>query len=310
MAGLTLAGPSALEAHWEYVKRLATQSMSPQEKTLAIIRQDPTWLLRQARSYATGDKLVPDEWQLKVISSTANQIILNCSRQSGKTTVVAALALRCGLLTPGATILIVCPSERQSDEVFKKVMDLYYDVGQPIEKSNDMSSELHLTNGTRIIPLPGKQQTVRVYSAKLLILDEASQIPDSVYEAVRPMLSVSKGRLVALSTPFGKRGWYYWEWTEGKDWERYEVPATRCPRLTPEYLEGEKQKPGFAREFLCSFEEISNPFFRPEDVARMLVDDPQENPWEHILGVPTVSHEMSSQASASTPDNPWSGILG
>jgi hypothetical protein len=289
---------------------LATSLSAPlirteKQRTMDRIRTDPAWLLYQARSYATGGKLSPDKWQLEVIASTANQIMLNCSRQSGKTSVVAALALRCALLTPGATILIVCPSERQSDEVFKYVMDLYYDIDRPIAKANDMSSELHLVNGARVIPLPGKHQTVRVYSAKLLILDEAAQIPDAVYQAVRPMLSVSKGRLVVLSTPFGKRGWYYKEWTDGGNaWERYMVKATDCPRMTPEFLAAERTKPGFEAEYLCSFEEINNPFFRPDDVARMLVDDPQENPWGRILGI-----ESEPVVTLETPDNPWSGVL-
>jgi hypothetical protein len=252
-----------------------------------------------------GGKLVPDQWQLDIMASKAQQIILNCSRQSGKTTVVAALALRCGLLNSGADILIVCPSERQSDEVFKKVMDLYFDVDQPVAKSNDRSSELHLVNSSRIIPLPGKHQTIRVYSPKLVILDEASQIPDIVYQSVDPMLAVSKGRLVVLSTPFGKRGWYYHEWVNGGAiWERYEIPATKCPRITPEYLAEKRLKPGFEAEYMCSFEDINNPFFRPDDVARMLVDDPQENPWGRILGI-----EPEPVVTLETPDNPWSGVL-
>ena len=39
------------------------------------------------------------------------------------------------------------------------------------------------------------------------------------------MLAVSKGRLIAMSTPFGARGWWYEAWKSEDTWERYEVLA-------------------------------------------------------------------------------------
>ena len=63
-----------------------------------------------------------------------------------------------------------------------------------------------MANGSRLVALPGREETIRSYSGvRLLILDEASRVPDDLYRAVRPMLAVSHGRLVALSTPFGQR---------------------------------------------------------------------------------------------------------
>ena len=60
--------------------------------------------------------------------------------------------------------------------------------------------ELKLTNMSRIISLPCREDTIRGFSfVDLLILDEAARIPDDLYWAVRPMLAVSKGRLLCLS---------------------------------------------------------------------------------------------------------------
>jgi hypothetical protein len=56
-------------------------------------------------------------------------------------------------------------------------------------------------------------------------VDEASRVPDELYFAVRPMLAVSGGALMMLTTPYGKRGIFYEEWTSGHGWARYEVPA-------------------------------------------------------------------------------------
>ncbi len=103
-----------------------------------------------------------------------------------------------------------------------------------------------LENGSRIVALPGSEQTIRGFSgATLLILDEASRIEDPLYYSVRPMLAVSGGRLVALSTPFGKRGWFHGAWEEGgPGWERVKITAYDCPRISPVWLEQERQQIG------------------------------------------------------------------
>jgi hypothetical protein len=58
------------------------------------------------------------------------------------------------------------------------------------------------------------------------------------------MLAVSGGKLVAVSTPFGKRGWFYDEWTGAADWERVQITATQCPRITSDFLAEEKRSMG------------------------------------------------------------------
>jgi hypothetical protein len=80
---------------------------------------------------------------------------------------------------------------------------------------------MDLPNGSRIEALPGTERTVRGFSgASLLIVDEAARVDDGLVYSVRPMLAVSGGSLMMLSTPFGRRGVFYREWTEGEGWER------------------------------------------------------------------------------------------
>ena len=80
---------------------------------------------------------------------------------------------------------------------------------------------------------------------------------DAVYKALRPMLAVGNGDLWLLSTPFGKRGFFYENWAGGsEDWVRTAVPATECPRITEEFLEEERRQLGdlwFRQEYLCEF---------------------------------------------------------
>jgi hypothetical protein len=133
---------------------------------------------------------------------------------------------------------------------------------------------MELSNGSRIIALPGKEATIRGFSGvSLLIIDEASRVEDSLYQSVRPMLAVSGGRIILLSTPFGKRGFFYQEWTEGQDWRKVKITAEQCPRIKPEWLERERAMIGdwwFKQEYLCEFVETSDQFFSYEDINAAL----------------------------------------
>ncbi len=86
--------------------------------------------------------------------------------------------------------------------------------------------ELQLTNVSRIVCLPCREETIRGYSnVSLLVIDEAARVPDDLYRAVRPMLAVSDGRLICLSTPYGKRGFFYDAWANGgDDWHAHRGP--------------------------------------------------------------------------------------
>src|SRR5262249_23755419 len=89
---------------------------------------------------------------------------------------------------------------------------------------------------------------------------EAARVPDDLYRSVRPMLAVSRGRLVCLSTPFGQRGFFYDEWTNGgPDWTRFRITAADCPRIGADFLEQERRSLGEGwvnQEYLCSFQSL------------------------------------------------------
>src|SRR5262249_55613339 len=148
-----------------------------------------------------------------------------CSRQSGKSTAAAALALHQALTRPGSLVLLLSPTLRQSGELFRdKLLRLYRALGRPVPPRRQTQTELELANGSRVLSLPENEEGVRGFSSVgLLVIDEASRVSDDLYFAVRPMLAVSGGRLVALSTPYGQRGWFYEEWDHGGGWQRVRV---------------------------------------------------------------------------------------
>jgi hypothetical protein len=206
-------------------------------RTLALAL-DPSRLLR-----AQG--LAPDPWQRDLLLAGDRQVLLNCSRQSGKSTVASALALHTALFTPAALVLLVSPSLRQSAEIYRKVLDCYHALDGPLPAAHESASCLELANGSRVLCLPGREQTIRGFGGvSLLVLDEAARVPDALYRSVRPMLAVSGGRLVALSTPLGQRGWFYHEWAGDGPWKRVRITWRDCPRITPAFIAEETRALG------------------------------------------------------------------
>jgi hypothetical protein len=221
--------------------------------------------------------LEPDAWQEELLRSTSDRVLLNCSRQSGKSTMTAVIALHRALYHPGSLILCLAPALRQSQELFGKVLGFYRDLGRPVSPQGERKLSLELENGSRIVTLPGSEKTIRGFSGtSLLVLDEAARVEDELYFAVRPMLAVSGGALMMLTTPYGKRGVFYEEWTGAHGWERYEVPATQCLRISEEFLEEERASLPpfiFRQEYECSFEETEDQVFTTDLIDRALTDE-------------------------------------
>jgi hypothetical protein len=87
---------------------------------------------------------------------------------------------------------------------------------------------------------------------------------------MRPVLAVSQGDLWLMSTPYGKRGFFWETWTKGGErWKRVCAPATECGRRPPAFLEEEREALGdrvFRQEYLCEFVEDDSFLFRDEDI--------------------------------------------
>src|SRR5271169_1892824 len=186
----------------------------------------------------------PDPWQTQVLRSRSPWILLNCCRQSGKSTTTALVALHTAIYNPGL-ILLVSPSLRQSKELFAKVMGFLkgLDPAEALEEDNKSSCEL--ASGARIVSLPGDPDTLRGFSApKLIIKDEAALVSDAMQAALDPMLAVSNGRLIELSSPNGRRGHFYENWEHGENVERIKIVGSQCPRISAEFLKQQRRKLG------------------------------------------------------------------
>ncbi|MDE2099671.1 MAG: terminase family protein [Patescibacteria group bacterium] len=254
------------------------------------------------------------------------QSLVLCGRQTGKSTVAASLAYHTAVTVPGSTTLIISRSLRQAGELKRKVDEFHYAVRsghaptkrtrarpqKPIpwavnrrlhEELDDEEAvrnsvlSMELANGSRVLAMPCTADTAVGFTIDLLIYDEAARIPDGVYSVMRPTLararSKGRGRLLALSTPNGKRGWFWEAWKRCLDavqankkpeWHTVRVPAGEmlpdgtirlggCPHLSLDFLQSEVEELGkrwFRQEYGVEFVDAIDAVFSQADIERAL----------------------------------------
>lgn len=197
----------------------------------------------------------PFPGQEEILRSEAKRIVLNCSRQYGKTTLAAIKALWYALYNPESLILIVARAERQSQELLRKTRGMGLLV-EDVSYTNESKTHVELNNGSRVISLPQSSSGIRGFSdPDIVIVDEASRVEDETFVALKPML-MGGGTMIQLSTPHGKRGFYHRCWTKDTTWEKHQVNVYDNPRATPEFIEAEKGSMSdyhFREEYCCEF---------------------------------------------------------
>lgn len=218
-----------------------------------------------------------DQAQAKIILSDAKRLLICCSRQWGKTSTVAAKAAVEALSGPGL-ILVIAPVERQARECFRKIREHLRRALPGIVWPEDNKTSLELPNGARVVALPAKGENIRGYTdPRLIIIDEGAFVPDEDYKAIRPMLSHG-ARLIVMSTPFGKRGWFYkaWQRRASSGCQFIEVAAKDCHHISEEFLAEERIELGafwYSQEYELQFLDSVASFFDMDAVRRGLEDE-------------------------------------
>ncbi len=241
-------------------------------------RERVRWALNAALFAREALEFPLDAAQERLLERSPRRVVLNCTRQWGKSTVTAAKAVHHAYFHEGSLTLVMSPSLRQSGEFVRKAGEFLGKLGIRRRGDGDNGTSLLLPNGSRIVGLPGNEATVRGFSkVGLLILDEAARVGDALYHALRPAQAVADGSLWLMSTPNGKRGFFYEVWAHGSaEWERVAAPATECPRIPRGFLEEQRATMGerwFRQEYLCEFAEAEDQVFSEETIARAVSDD-------------------------------------
>ncbi len=239
----------------------------------------------------------PDPWQCRFLTACSKRLIVNVARQSGKSTTAAAKAVHRAVFFPKSLIIVVAPVVPQADELLRKVQEhLKALKGITAKPIKDNKRGIELDNGSRVLVIAADEDTLRSYTAHMIIVDEAATVPEAIFEALEPMLLVTNGQLIMLGTPKGQGGYFAGVWHNGTDrWDRYMVTAWDNPRRPEGYLEGvkaEKERMGllwwFQQEYECSFiaavHGLVYPYSLKLNTAPTLPRDHRYG-WQYVLGI-------------------------
>lgn len=226
------------------------------------IALDPASLLRAAG-------LQPDPFQEEICRSEKDTLVL-VARQGGKTTAAGCAAAHRAVYQPGSTIVIIAPIQKQAVEVRRSAEGFLRAAAPGLEPTSSTETRIELANGSRLIALPSEPDTIRGYAVHLLIINEAARVTDEVFAAAQPMLAVTGGRIIALTTPAGPQGWFHHAYLDGgDDWKRIRVRADECSRIPAAHLAQQRTRMTegvYAAEYDCEFSDAIGAVFHSSHV--------------------------------------------
>jgi hypothetical protein len=223
-----------------------------------------------------------DPWQARALSTESRRLCINVHRQGGKSFTMSLLGAHEALFFPQSLTLIVSPSESQSLLLMRAAKQVLERSGLETQPTTFPHQGFHIDGGGDVVALPGVSATTRGYSAcTLLLVDEAAQVKEADYKAVRPFLATTNGREVMASTPFGARG-FFWETCEGPKkrprdgYEYFKALGKDCPRISAEFLEEERRSLGewyFRQEYEGVFCDVESGVFNPDAILEAMSDE-------------------------------------
>jgi len=241
------------------LRREAVRQRPAPTPVLDRLRTDPTYPM-----VAAG--LTPDPWQAALLRSPDKQVAALCTRRSGKTRTVGAMVTGRSLTRRTQTLLFA-PTEDQSKELLQYVREMNDALGCPVPLVRESQTELAWANGSRVLAKTDRPKSARGFTPDLLVIDEAAQISDELYLSIKPMLILGKCDLLALTTPFGKVGWFFNLWDDEKQsryWRKWKITAYECPRIRRDVLaEHAATMPPrwFNQEYMCEFNDAVDAVF-------------------------------------------------
>ena len=197
----------------------------------------------------------PTAWQMEFLRAPRGaSIVALTARQAGKTTTAAWAIAFCMLFTPGSLSVIACPAQRQSGEAVRRVREILVKFGA--ELKSDHVYGLELKNGSRVLALPGSDDSIRGLTVDgWIIADEAARLSDDLISALRPMRARRpQARLAMLSTAWSRTDPFWTVWSnEDPSWIRLKATADVAGLFPAEFLDQERHALGednFKREYL------------------------------------------------------------
>jgi hypothetical protein len=216
----------------------------------AAYRIDPALWVREVLA------VTPTAWQeIFLRSPRGSSILALTARQVGKTTTAAWAIAHSMVFMPGSLSVIACPAQRQSAEAVRLVRESLLKVGA--ELASDNVYALELKNGSRVLALPGSDDSTRGLTVDAwIVADEAARLNSNLIAALRPMRARRpQARFVMLSTAWSRSDPFWTAWaSDDQTWIRLKATADTDPALfAADFLEQERRalgEDGFKREYL------------------------------------------------------------
>lgn len=231
--------------------------------------------------------LILDKWQVDFLKTQGSKVLVS-GRQQGKSTITAIEAAEFLTHNENVNVLIVSRTERQSEELFLKMLMYTTDNYKSMIKRGKFKptkSTLRLNNGSigRCLPTGLTGEGIRGFTIHKLIVDEAQLVNDDIFTSITPMLLTTGGSIVLLGTPHGRKG-FFWDAFQNKHqhFKVFHINAEENIKNRPisetwseqqrqialEYLERERSRMSdkeYAQEYLGEFVEDLEQFF-PDDL--------------------------------------------
>lgn len=162
--------------------------------------------------------------------------------------------------------MVFSPTLRQSIEYARYVRRMDRGLGHPVPVARSNLTSVEWANGSRLLSLPDSHEGVVGFTPTRVVIDEGSRVSDVLYLSLRPMLALG-AELEVLSTPFGKRGWFFDIFNTPKRlamFRAWKVTAAECPRITRTFLDEERLELGerwFNQEYFLAFNDAVDAVF-------------------------------------------------
>ena len=174
----------------------------------------------------------PTAWQQTFLRAPRGSSILALTaRQVGKTITAAWAIAHTMLFVPGSLLVIACPAQRQSAEAVRRVREALVKAGAELESDNVYGLELQ--NGSRVLALPGSDDSIRGLTVDgWIVADEAARLQQDLIAALRPMRARRpQARLAMLSTAWSRTDPFWLAWAgDDPNWIRLKATADSTPR--------------------------------------------------------------------------------
>ena len=200
--------------------------------------------------------ITPHAWQEKFLRAERGaSIVVLTARQVGKTTAAACGMAHSAVFMPGSLSVVACPTQNQSAEALRKVRDMVLKAGA--ELTTDNVYKLELANGSRVLALPGAEDSIRGLTVDAwIVADEAARLDPAIMAALHPMRTQRpNARFAMLSTAWSRTDPFWSVWaSDDPTWIRINATVDVAPELiAPDVLEKARRQlseDDFKREYL------------------------------------------------------------